>query len=150
MEDKFKKTEAVLYRYKDIDKIVKVLDTKIKLLQNDVSLGGGDMFGEKSSPTNKFSSTVENDVIARENKEKDIKINKLTKEKKRKINEKELIDNLLELLEKEERNLVQARYFTSGKVPPSWDSIALKLSIGRDTCIRMRREIIYKISEYIN
>ena len=150
MEDKFKKTEAILYRYKNIDKLNKVADIKIKQLLNDVSLGGGDMFGEKSSPTNKFNSAVENDVISRENKEIDAQVNKLRKEKEGRIIEKELIDNALDLLEKEERRLVEIRYFTPGKVPPSWDNIALTLSIGRDTCIRMRRDIIYRLSEWIN
>lgn len=150
MEDKFKKTEAILYSYKDIDKLNKITDIKIKKILNDVSLGGNDMFGEKSSPTNKFNSIVENDVVARENKEIDKQVNQLRKEKENRIIEKELIDNALDLLEDEEKQLVKIRYFTPGKYPPSWDSIALKLNLGRDTCIRMRRNIIYELSKWIN
>ena len=150
MEDKFKKTEAVLYRYKDIDKLNKLADLKIKKLLNDVSLGGGDMFGEKSSPTNQFHSTVENDVIDRENREIDKQINQLRKEKENRIIEKELIDAAMkELLEEEERQLINIRYFTPGKIPPKWDIIASRMNLGRDTCIKMRREIIYKLSQWI-
>ncbi len=97
MEDKFKKTEYHLYNFKDIDKLNQLADIKIKKLLNDVSLGGGDMFGEKSSPTNKFNSAVENEVIARE-KNIQPEIDKLKKEKESRIIEKELISASLDLL----------------------------------------------------
>ena len=148
MEDKFKKTEACLYRYKDIDKLNKLTDIKIKKILNDVSLGGGDMFGEKSSPTNKFNSSVENDVIAREQKEIDKIVNQLRKDKENRIIEKELIEHSLELLTNEERKLIELRYFSSDRL--SWDAIAMKLNVSVDTCIRMRRKIILELSSWIN
>lgn len=148
MEDKFKKTEACLYRYKDIDKLNKLTDIKIKKILNDVSLGGGDMFGEKSSPTNKFNSSVENDVIAREQKEIDKIVNQLRKDKENRIIEKELIEHSLELLTNEERKLIELRYFSSNRL--SWDAIAMKLNVSVDTCIRMRRKIILELSSWIN
>ena len=148
MEDKFKLTEKHLYNFKDIDKLNKLTDIKIKKILNDVSLGGGDMFGEKSSPTNAFSSTVENNVIARENKEIDKQINQLRKEKENRIIEKELITNALDLLEDDERKLVELRYFSKEKL--SWTNIAMQLNVSQDTCIRMRRKIIYELSNWIN
>ena len=146
MEDKFKKTEAVLYRYKDIDKLNQVNDIRIKKLRNEVTLGGGDMFGEKSSPTNKFSSSVENDVIYRE-KNIQPEIDKLMKEKEGRILEKELIKATLDLLEDEERKLVELRYFS--KPTRSWDSISIELNQSKDNCIKIRRKIIEKLSEYL-
>lgn len=146
MEDKFKKTEAVLYRYKDIDKLNQVNDIRIKKLRNEVTLGGGDMFGEKSSPTNKFSSAVENDVIYRE-KNIQPEIDKLMKEKETRILEKELIEVTLDLLEDEERKLVELRYFS--KPTRSWDSISIELNQSKDNCIKIRRKIIEKLSEYL-
>ena len=122
MEDKFKKTEYHLYQYKDIDKLNQINDIRIKKLRNEISLGGGDMFGEKSSPTNKFNSAVENDVIYRE-KNIQPEIDKLMREKENRIIEKELIDNALDLLEEEEKKLVELRYFS--KPTRSWDSIVL-------------------------
>lgn len=148
MEDKFKLTEKHLYNFKDIDKLNKLTDIRIKKILNDVSLGGGDMFGEKSSPTNAFSSTVENNVIARENKEIDKQINQLRKEKENRIIEKELITNALDLLEDDERKLVELRYFSKEKL--SWTNIAMQLNVSQDTCIRMRRKIIYELSNWIN
>lgn len=146
MEDKFKKTEAVLYRYKDIDKLNQVNDIRIKKLRNEVTLGGGDVFGEKSSPTNKFSSAVENDVIYRE-KNIQPEIDKLMKEKETRILEKELIEVTLDLLEEEERKLVELRYFS--KPTRSWDSISIELNQSKDNCIKIRRKIIEKLSEYL-
>ena len=148
MEDKFKKTEYHLYQYKDIDKLNQINDIRIKKLRNEISLGGGDMFGEKSSPTNKFNSSVENDVIAREQKEIDKIVNQLRKDKENRIIEKELIEHSLELLTNEERKLIELRYFSSNRL--SWDAIAMKLNVSVDTCIRMRRKIILELSSWIN
>ena len=146
MEDKFKKTEYHLYQYKDIDKLNQINDIRIKKLRNEISLGGGDMFGEKSSPTNKFNSAVENDVIYRE-KNIQPEIDKLMREKENRIIEKELIDNALDLLEEEEKKLVELRYFS--KSTRSWDSIALELNQSKDNCIKIRRKVIERLADYI-
>ena len=146
MEDKFKKTEYHLYQYKDIDKLNQINDIRIKKLRNEISLGGGDMFGEKSSPTNKFNSAVENDVIYRE-KNIQPEIDKLMREKENRIIEKELIDNALDLLEEEEKKLVELRYFS--KPTRSWNSIALELNQSKDNCIKIRRKVIERLADYI-
>ena len=146
MEDRFKKTEYYLYKYKDIDKLNQINDIRIKKLRNEISLGGGDMFGEKSSPTNKFNSAVENDVVYRE-KNIQPEIDKLMREKENRIIEKELIDNALDLLEEEEKKLVELRYFS--KSNRSWDSIALELNQSKDNCIKIRRKVIERLADYI-
>ena len=146
MEDKLKKTEYHLYQYKDIDKLNQINDIRIKKLRNEISLGGGDMFGEKSSPTNKFNSAVENDVIYRE-KNIQPEIDKLMREKENRIIEKELIDNALDLLEEEEKKLVELRYFS--KPTRSWDSIALELNQSKDNCIKIRRKVSERLADYI-
>ena len=146
MEDRFKKTEYYLYKYKDIDKLNQLADIKIKRLLNDVSIGGGDMFREKSSPTNKFSSVVENEVIKR-SETVQVEIDKLKREKEERILEKELISTSLTLLEDEERHLVELRYFS--KPTREWTSIAAELNQSVDNCIKVRRKVIEKLSDYI-
>ena len=146
MEDKFKLTEKHLYNYKDIEKLNKLTDIKIKQLLNDVSIKAIS-YDEKSAPTNAFHSSVEDEVIKRDEHIRN-KIDLLRKEKENRIIEKELIDNALELLEAEEKKLVELRYFSKDKL--SWTSIALKLNVSQDTCIRMRRKIIYELSNWIN
>ena len=146
MEDRFKKTEYYLYKYKDIDKLNQLADIKIKRLLNDVSIGGGDMFGEKSSPTNKFNSAVENEVIKR-SETVQTEIDKLKREKEERILEKELISTSLTLLAEEERHLVELRYFS--KPTREWASIADELNQSTDNCIKIRRKVIEKLADYI-
>ena len=146
MEDKFKKTEYYLYKYKDIDKLNKLADIKIKRLLNEVSVGGGDMFAEKSSPTNKFNSSVENEVIKR-SETIQIEIDKLKRDKENRTLEKELISTSLTLLEDEEKHLVELRYFS--KPTRSWTSIAAELNQSVDNCIKVRRKVIERLSNYI-
>ena len=146
MEDRFKKTEYYLYKYKDIDKLNQLADIKIKKLLNDVSIGGGDMFGEKSSPTNKFGSSVEDEVIKR-SETIQVEIDKLKREKEERNLEKELISTSLTLLAEEERHLVELRYFS--KPTREWASIADELNQSTDNCIKIRRKVIEKLADYI-
>lgn len=146
MEDRFKKTEYYLYKYKDIDKLNQLADIKIKKLLNDVSIGGGDMFGEKSSPTNKFNSSVEDEVIKR-SETIQVEIDKLKREKEERNLEKELISTSLTLLAEEERHLVELRYFS--KPTREWASIADELNQSTDNCIKIRRKVIEKLADYI-
>ena len=146
MEDRFKKTEYYLYKYKDIDKLNQLADIKIKKLLNDVSIGGGDMFGEKSSPTNKFNSSVEDEVIKR-SETIQVEIDKLKREKEERNLEKELISTSLTLLAEEERHLVELRYFS--KPTREWASIADELNQSVDNCIKVRKKVIEKLADYI-
>ncbi|NFH81688.1 xanthine dehydrogenase [Clostridium botulinum] len=146
MEDRFKKTEYHLYQYKDIDKLNQVADLRIKKLLNDVSLGGGDMFGEKSSKTNKFNSNVENEVIKRDETIR-FEIDNLKRDKENRILEKQIINTSLDLLEEEEKKLVELRYFS--KPTRSWTSIAQDLNQSVDNCIKVRKKVISKLSDYI-
>lgn len=146
MEDRFKKTEYYLYKYKDIDKLNQLADIKIKKLLNDVSIGGGDMFAEKSSPTNKFNSSVEDEVIKR-SETIQVEIDKLKREKEERNLEKELISTSLTLLADEERHLVELRYFS--KPTREWASIADELNQSVDNCIKVRKKVIEKLADYI-
>jgi RinA family phage transcriptional activator len=146
MEDKFKKTEYYLYEYKNIDTLNQLSDLKIKQLENDISINAIS-YEEKSCPTNKFNSNVENEVIRREEHIHN-KIEQLKKEKQDRLNLKEIIEQVLNLLTEEERNLLVLRYFS--KENNSWTSIAMQLNISIDTCIRIRRNVIKRISPWFN
>lgn len=144
-ENNFKKTEYHLYSYKDIDKLNQLADIKVKQLLNDVSVAGIS-YGDKSSPTNKFNSSVENEVIKRDEHMRE-KIEQLKKDKESRTIEKELINVTLDLLEDEEKKLVKLRYFS--KPTRSWTSIAQDLNQSVDNCIKVRRKVIDRISTYI-
>lgn len=144
-ENNFKRTEYHLYNYKDIDKLNKIADIKIKQLTNDISIKAIS-YDEKSAPTNAFNSSVENEVVIREEHIQG-KINQLKKEKDNRTIEKELINAALELLEDDERKLVELRYFS--KPTRSWTSIAQDLNQSVDNCIKIRRRVIEEISTHI-
>ncbi|MBE6071058.1 MAG: xanthine dehydrogenase [Clostridium butyricum] len=146
MEDKFKRTEYHLYNYKDIDKLNRLDEIKIKQLENDITLSAVQYDKDSISPTNAFHSNVEDEVIRREEHIK-YKVDHLKNNIARRNLEKELIITSLTLLEDEEKKLVELRYFS--KPTRSWDSIALEVNQSRDNCIKVRRKIIAQLANYI-
>ena len=147
MDNSFKETEYKLYNYKDIVASNKVIDIKIKILENDISCKGI-TYEEKSAPTNAFHSDTESEVIRREKANVYDKINRLKEEKERNIITKELIDAALEVLEPSEKKLVQLRYFSKPK--NSWNSVAIDMNLSVERCVILRRGIIAKLSKLIN
>lgn len=147
MDNSFKETEYKLYNYKDIVASNKVIDIKIKILENDISCKGI-TYDEKSAPTNAFHSDTESEVLRREKANVYDKINRLKEEKERNIITKELIDAALEVLEPAEKKLVQLRYFSKPK--NSWNSVAMDMNLSVERCVIIRRGIISKLSKLIN
>lgn len=144
-ENLFKKVEYFLYSYKEIDILNQLADIKIKKLKNDITLSAS-TFDERTGPTNAFSSTVENEVIKREETVNKV-IDKLEKEKQQRLSDKDLINKSLELLDDDEIKLIKLRYFS--KPTKSWTSIALELNQSVDNCIKTRRKVINKLSEVL-
>ena len=147
MDNSFKETEYKLYNYKDIVASNKVIDIKIKILENDISCKGI-TYDEKSAPTNAFHSDTESEVLRREKANIYDKINRLKEERERNIRTKELIDAALEVLEPAEKKLVQLRYFSKPK--NSWNSVAMEMNLSVERCVIIRRGIISKLSKLIN
>lgn len=141
----FGKTEAALYNYKDLDIKIKSIDIDIEMLKNDITLKAIS-YEEKSGPTNAFSSSVENEVIRREEVVQE-EINRLLKDKLLFQKRKAKIENALDILTKEERKLVEMRYFE--KKRKEWVEIGLTLNIDKDHCCKVRNKIINKLSYYI-
>ncbi|MBY6860759.1 xanthine dehydrogenase [Clostridium botulinum] len=141
----FKKTEKVLYDYKNLDIKIQNIDLHINTLENDISVSGVS-YEERSSPTNAFSSVVENNVIKREEFTFE-QINKLEILKNKTINLKKSIDNALNTLNHEERELVELRYFSKNK--KTWVEIGMLLSIDKDYCSKLKNRIINQLSNYL-
>ncbi|MDU1584846.1 MAG: RNA polymerase subunit sigma [Clostridium sp.] len=135
--DKFKRVEAMLYNYKNTVAEIKILKRDLEILENDYRGTGAIGYEEKTGSTNKFNSDVENEVIKRSEK-----IQRL----KSKIRLKEIgvenIDAALESLLKEERYLIEKRYFDKIK----YKIIAAELNISEDIVKGYRRtNIINKL-----
>lgn len=144
-DNMFKKTEYALYNYKDLDIKIKSIDIDIDMLENDITLKAIS-YEEKTGQTNAFSSSVENEVIRREEKIQE-QINKLKRDKLLYKSRKLKIENALELLTKEERKLVELRYFSRPK--KSWVEISRVMNIAHTHCCTMRIKIINNLNQYI-
>ena len=138
----FKEAEYILYNYKFINPKLDIIELKINNLKNTVDLSAIDYSKDKTSSTNAFNSSVENEVIKRE---KQLSI--LQEEKQQLIYQQQLVDKVLKLLDDEEKKVVELRYFSNPK--RTWTSIQNELNLSPDTAIRRRREIINKIARYL-
>lgn len=136
-----KAIEKQLYDYPLIDGAIRKLDIDIEELINDVSLGGGDMFGEKSGPTYKITSSVENEVIKREENQHIIN---LKRKRNNLIYQKKKIDNTLNCLNDIEQELIKLRYFNINR--PTWVNISMELGFDDSYCKKLRNKAIDKIS----
>lgn len=141
----FGKTEYALYNYKDLDLKIKSIDIDIECLKNDITLKAI-TYEEKTGPTNAFNSSVENEVIRRDEEVKE-QIYRLEKNKLLHKSRKAKIELALNSLTEEERKLVEMRYFS--KPTNSWVQIGLALNSDSAQCCRNRTGIINKISEYL-
>lgn len=106
-EDKnYKKVEAMLYNYKNTKAEINILKRKLETYENDYNGVRGLSYDEKSGPTNKFNSDVENEVIRRAEE-----IQNLKSEIRLKEIEIENIDDAISTLNDDEKLLVNERYF---------------------------------------
>jgi hypothetical protein len=146
MEDKFKKTEATLYNYKSLDTKIKNIEIDINNLENDITIKAIS-YDEKSSPTNAFNSSVENEVIRREEHVKK-QIDILRAKLKYNSDLKTKIDGALSGLSDIELKLVELRYFNN-RNKKSWISIGQDLGFATDHCKKLRNNIINYLSDLI-
>ena len=147
MSDKtFKETEYYLYNHKNLNELNDITDTKIEALNNDVSLKAIS-YEEKSGPTNKFNSDVENEVIRREEKNEAL-IEALKKEKLKRNFIAKIVDNFLNTLDAEQKKIIELRYFAKPK--QSWTQISLETNRSVAQCIRERSMLVEKLAKMIN
>ena len=145
MNNLFKKTEKALYEYKNIDLKIANIELYIKRLINDVSCAGVS-FEERSSPTNAFSSSVENEVIRRDEKLSE-EINSLNRKKNDLIMKKKMIENGLESLGEEDYKLVGLKYLNKKKM--TWIRVGMELGMDKDNCSKAKGRIINHLTEFI-
>ena len=145
MEDKFKKMEKALYGYRQLNTAITNLDIEIERIKNDITLQAIS-YEDKGSPTNAFSSSVENEVIRRE-KYVDAEINRLQRIKADKVALNAKIYNALKDLKENEYKLVELRYLS--KYKKSWIEIGMELNFNKDYCQQLRNKIINDLIEII-
>ncbi|WP_338627582.1 DUF722 domain-containing protein [Clostridium baratii] len=140
----FRKTEAILYDYNNLALRIDLLKAEIKDIEETYQGCGAMSYEERTQATNKFNSSVENEIIERE---KELKALKLDLNNKIKL--KRRVDAAIQGLKKdEERKLVELRYIN--KRPLSWNQIAYVLKYSQEYCRKdLRDKVINKIGDTI-
>ena len=136
--DKFKNTEGLLYSYNSLKVKIKNLKLDLENIEFE-DLQAIQYDHDKLSETNAFSSSVENNVIA---KDKQIEI--INRKIKYYQNTIAKIDNALENLSDSEKKLVEMRYLRSEPCP--WLQIAREMQLEVTNCYKRRNNIINKIA----
>lgn len=128
----YKGVESNLYNYKAIKAEIKNIDLELQELENEGAGCKAIGYEEKSAPTNKFNSVVENETL-RTDKLKD-------KRHKLKV-QLEKIDNALETLSDDEMQLIELRYFKKFQ----FKVIAQIIDRNEMYCVYLKSEIIKKL-----
>ncbi|MBK1809445.1 siderophore-interacting protein [Clostridium sp. YIM B02505] len=140
-EELFKNLEGTLYNYENIEKEIENLQLEIESVKNEYTGCGAITYEERTGPTNKFNSSVENEIIYKEKM-----INNLNKMiESRKITLKK-IDNAINsnVLTDVEKELIYKRYI-KGHGRASWWKIAVELNLTEARIYQLRDSSINKL-----
>lgn len=133
IDTNYRKAEAMLYNYKKIQIEIDNAKLKIKEIENTNDEISAISYNEKGTPTNAFSSTVENAVMRKE---------KLIEQIERNIKSKEIklqkIENAIDSLEQRQKSIVYMRYFDK----KTNRYIANKLNVSEVHVCRLKNKII--------
>lgn len=139
----FRKTEGILYDYNDLTNKIELLKAEIKEIEEQYQGCSAIQYEEKTGSTNKFNSSVENEVMSREQK-----LICYYKDLNKKQTLKRRLDIAIESLKEEEKQLVELRY--TNKRTLSWNQIARALKYSVDYCRKdLRNRIIRKLADTI-
>lgn len=136
MNNLLKKTEDMLYNYNKTKLEIKNIDLDLRLLKSEINGVGAIVYEEMTGSTNKFNSSVENEVISRE-----IRIQKLEQVKLIKLIEIEKIDNALSNLTPREYSIIKMKYFDKEKNR----YIAAKLDLTEEYISELKAGIIRNV-----
>jgi len=128
----YKGVESNLYNYKAIKAEIKNIDLELQELENEGTGCKAINYEEKSAPTNKFNSVVENETLRPDQLKKRIHKLKVQLEK---------IDNALETLSDDEMKLVELRYFRKLQ----FKVIAQIIDRNEMYCVCLKSKIIKKL-----
>ncbi|EOU1714959.1 MAG: DUF722 domain-containing protein [Clostridium perfringens] len=140
----FKETENLLKNYNRLETEIKLIKAEIEDIKESYTGCGAIGYSEKSGPTNKFSSMVEDEVIRKEKE-----LYNLNKDLDYKVRLKRRIDLAIQTLRtKEERDLIRLRYINQPKV--SWGTVAKHLKYNKDYCRKeLRPKVIKQIADFV-
>ena len=134
--DDFKRVESMLYNYKNTLAKIKKLKRDLEIIENDYRGIGSISYDEKTQPTNKFNSEVENEIIKRAED-----IQKLKNRIRLKEIEIENINDAYESLLDTEQIITKERYFNN----KSNKYVASILNVTEQTSCDYKNKLITKL-----
>lgn len=140
----FSEVEGKLYNYNNMKVKLNSYRVDLEYLKSSYEGCKGKAYTSTTSKTNNFYSSVENELVRKEEKIQDLKFKIIQLD----IQIKK-IDNALLMLSDEELSLVKFRYFSNRSIAPSWVDISERLGYSEKTCRNMRDRIIDKIKALI-
>lgn len=140
----FSDTEGKLYNYNNMKVKLNSYRIDLEYLENNYEGCKGKFYINTTSKTNNFYSSVENELVRKEEKIRDLKFKIIQTDMQIKK-----IDNALLILSDEELELVKFRYFSNRSIAPSWIDIAEEIGFSEKKCRNMRDRIIDKIKALI-
>lgn len=135
--NRYKEVEAMLYNHKQNKATIVNIDYDILEVELQYQeCGSIDYSKERSGPTNKINSTVEDEVIRKEHAVERLK------RKKRMLEIRELkLENALGSLEDRDRSIIEKKYFNG----QTNKEIASKMYISEQYFCKINKKIINKI-----
>ncbi|MFU7517658.1 sigma factor-like helix-turn-helix DNA-binding protein [Clostridium sp. HCS.1] len=137
--NEFKKVEAILYKYNSSKAKIRNLELDIENVKNEFNGPGSIRYEERTQSTNRFNSSVENEIISKEKK-----INELLKYKKQKEIEVLKVENSLNVLTERDQEIIKLRYFNKCNNR----EIAAKLNLAEEYISRLKKEAINRIIDF--
>lgn len=131
----YKATEAILYTFKGLKAKIENINLRIEQIRNDYTGCGAISYEERSAPTNKFNSSVENEIASKEKQ-----IEQLERIKKDMLIDQQIIENALNTLDKRSYEIIKLRYFDK----MSNQQVAIRLNLTEQRVSEIKSEIINK------
>lgn len=128
-----KKVEGILYNYKNIKVEIESIEIEIQDIKAEYAGVSGISYEEKTGATNKFNSSVENEIINKEHL-----ISKLTLELNKKKALIRKIDNALNALNYTQRKIIELKCFDKLQ----YKQIANNLSIDNNYASEVKKKAI--------
>lgn len=138
---RIKELEEILIKYKTIDLKLENIEDRMNVLMEDIKIVGVS-YEQKGSPTNSFSSNVENEVIRRAEQNSEELAN-LAKVKNELLLFKNVVYRALSTLTQNELDIITMRYLHKEK--KSWVEIGMTLGFEKDYCCKKRKSILTKL-----
>lgn len=140
----YRKIEGMLYSYPKVKAEIENIKIDIEELNDVIGIRGASDNPKGSTPTYAFNSSVENEVISREEHlpEKIQGLSRLLRSKERFIKK---MDNSLNTLKEDEMKLIELKYFKRYKL----EDIAELMDISKDGVVKRRKSIILEVIQIL-